>query len=462
MERYSKESFSFLLRIILIPRLIRDVLCRNKATIISYHDVKAATFRKHLQYLIKDYNIISMDHLASAIKGERDWNALPKKSLVITMDDGLLGNYNLIPVLDEFKAPITIYARPCREGCTKNDKYLSREEMAELSKHSVSFGAHSMTHRHLTRICYEDVLYEIEESKRYLEQKLKVRIMHFAYPYGDCGEREIAILRDRSLFASARTVRPGWVDENSNLYELRCMGVGDDVNISKLALDVTGVFPFLRIIRSKMPTFHFNEYRGPLSYIAGFLGLRGPIAQHTRHQAELIRKYAEGKKRLVEIGVSEGGSALVALSVMDPNGKAWLIDPYISTFFPFFSLSQKIAERALRKFKDRDVVFLRDYSQNAAKRWNTKLDYLLIDGSHSEEDFMRDWHMWSRFVGNEGIILIQSTKSPSGYETGIGKAIGKLFHNPTGEWEIIDKADATLVIKRKKLTQEESAFENNI
>lgn len=450
-EIYLKEAVSFLAGLVGIPTFLREILLRNKATIISYHDPGPKVFRSHLRYLAAHYNIISLDKLVSAVRGESGWDTLPQKALVITIDDGFSGNYDLIPILDEFDIPVIIFARPdgLKDSGPGADKFLSKYKILELLRHRVSFGGHSMTHAYLSTLSYDEASGEIIESKRYLEKELLITISHFSYPYGDYSKREKDIVRGASGYLSARTVKPGWVDNPSDPYELRCMGVGDNSGINKMMLEVTGIFPFLRIVRRKFFTYYFDKYRPPITYITGLLNLRGPIAQHTAKQAELIQKYARGKKRLVEIGVSEGGSAMLALSVMDPKGRMWLIDPYRSIFYPFFSLSLKIAKRALRRFKGMDIALLRDYSFNVAKKWDTKIDYLLLDARHSEDSFLKDWNDWSRFLSDDGVILVQSTQSPDGHETGSGKAVRRLFEKPDSEWKIIDEADATIALRRR-------------
>lgn len=438
-----------------IPLLIREALCRDKATIISYHDIEPGLFRAHLKYLTKHYNVISLDRLVSAVRKEAEWKALPKKALVITMDDGFSGNYELMPVLDEFKIPITIFIRPggvdiAGSALIGEKRYLDKEEIIELLKHGVSLGAHSITHPELKALTYEEVLREINGSKEYLEKEFQIQIKYFAYPYGDYGKKELEILKKGGVYSAARTTKPGWIQKGADPYQLRCMWVGDESLINKMVLEVTGIFPFLRLLRRRFFQIQFNEYKTPMTYITGILGLRGAIAQHTPRQAELIEKYAKGKKRLVEIGVSEGGSALIALKVMDPRGKMWLIDPYKSVFYPFYSMSLNIAKKTLSRFKDKDITIIRDSSQNVAKGWNARIDYLLMDGCNSEDAFIKDWGAWSGFVDEGGVVLIQSARSPSGLETGYTKAIRRLFCKNNSEWSIIDKADATVVVKRRR------------
>lgn len=75
----------------------------------------------------------------------------------------------------------------------------------------VTIGAHTVSHPMLAKHPEEVALREIVESKAWLEEKLGLRIRHFAYPVGDptsAGPREFALAQEAG-FASAVTTRPG-------------------------------------------------------------------------------------------------------------------------------------------------------------------------------------------------------------------------------------------------------------
>jgi peptidoglycan/xylan/chitin deacetylase (PgdA/CDA1 family) len=75
----------------------------------------------------------------------------------------------------------------------------------------VTIGAHTISHPMLAKHPEEVARREIVESKAWLEEKLGLRIRHFAYPVGDpssAGPREFALAKEAG-FASAVTTRPG-------------------------------------------------------------------------------------------------------------------------------------------------------------------------------------------------------------------------------------------------------------
>ncbi|MEC4685155.1 MAG: glycosyltransferase [Nitrospirota bacterium] len=64
------------------------------------------------------------------------------------------------------------------------NKMLSWEEIIEMNKEGISFGAHTHTHPSLSRIPIEEAREEILLSKKLMEERLDKEISTFAYPYG--------------------------------------------------------------------------------------------------------------------------------------------------------------------------------------------------------------------------------------------------------------------------------------
>lgn len=88
-----------ILRFTGLPFLFRELVQRNKVTILLYHDIGKEAFAKNLVYLSGRYNIIGLDDFINACR-KNDATALPEKALMITFDDGHLGNYELRQVLE--------------------------------------------------------------------------------------------------------------------------------------------------------------------------------------------------------------------------------------------------------------------------------------------------------------------------------------------------------------------------
>src|SRR5437763_466617 len=85
--------------------------------------------------------------------------------------------------------------------------------------------------------------------------------------------------------------------------------------------------------------------RAPRRRAFALLGLRRPMADHSRAEGQLLRGHAAGRRALVGIGVAEGGSAWQLRSVMDPNGSLTLVDPFFPGLLFGASLARPIAVR---------------------------------------------------------------------------------------------------------------------
>jgi peptidoglycan/xylan/chitin deacetylase (PgdA/CDA1 family) len=73
-------------------------------------------FYEHMNFLKNNYNIISLDDLKRAM----DSGKLPKKSIIITFDDGYEDNYlNAKPILEQLQIPATIFVTSDHIGSTR-------------------------------------------------------------------------------------------------------------------------------------------------------------------------------------------------------------------------------------------------------------------------------------------------------------------------------------------------------
>ena len=61
---------------------------------------------------------------------------------------------------------------------------LNWQEVAEMAAAGVEFGSHTVTHPNLTMVSDQELLWELSESKRVLEQHLGHEIHTLAYPIG--------------------------------------------------------------------------------------------------------------------------------------------------------------------------------------------------------------------------------------------------------------------------------------
>lgn len=263
----------------LIQNIIDLMFKKEMIVILTYHrvndksdfitqgmdgrDVSVKNFERHIRYLKKNYQIISLDDFIRYVKEE---NGLPKKSAIITFDDGYQDNYtNAFPILRRYNVPATIFLiadfitakklmwlhrfyyhlellSPDEEAHIASEIYLSGDQIREMNRAGISIGSHTLTHRVLPQLNEDEVKNEILGSKRKIEEILEKPILHFAYPFGDNSSFTPTIkeLVRTSGFLSSCSRFEGINTAASDIYTLKRIGIGDcklPIFASKLVLN---------------------------------------------------------------------------------------------------------------------------------------------------------------------------------------------------------------------------------
>ena len=272
-----------LLRYSGLPFLFREVIQKRKVTILLFHDISRETAEKTFLFLSEKYNIISLDDFIRACRDKNE-RALPDKALILTFDDGHLGNYRMKPVLEKMRIPVTIFL--CAGIIDTNRHYwfthqhpevtktalkrLSNKEKLELLaqagfnpekefgqpqamnreqihdlKPLVDFQAHTIFHPCLPQCDDREVQEEIVTAKEILEKDFGLPIRSIAYPNGDYSEREIALCK-KAGYECGITVDYGFNTIHTDLFRLKRLSVNDTDNLDELAVKASGVWAFFK------------------------------------------------------------------------------------------------------------------------------------------------------------------------------------------------------------------------
>jgi Methyltransferase domain len=100
------------------------------------------------------------------------------------------------------------------------------------------------------------------------------------------------------------------------------------------------------------------------------------------------------------------------------------------------------------------TVWIEAFSHAAAGKWNTPIDFLLIDGDHSEGAVEQDWNDWHPHVVDNGIIAFHDSRLfPGGWTSptwGPVKFVDRLFRQtPESEWQIVDEVDSLVFVSKR-------------
>ncbi|SHE36090.1 polysaccharide deacetylase family protein [Clostridium fallax] len=210
-----------------MPLNFGNELSEKEVLILFYHSVEDGKndgsmppkkLDKQFLYLKKHgYNTLTMEEYYNYVKSNKP---LPKKSVMLTFDDGYSNNYtNLFPLLKKYNFTATIYV--ATSHVDKNPAYLNSEQIKEMSDYGILIGSHTVTHPHLSKLSKEEQRNEMLESKDMLEKITGKPVEHFCYPYGDYNQDSIDSLRELGFKTAVTTVQ-GWTSPNlDNFFELR-------------------------------------------------------------------------------------------------------------------------------------------------------------------------------------------------------------------------------------------------
>jgi peptidoglycan/xylan/chitin deacetylase (PgdA/CDA1 family) len=176
--------------------------------------VSPAAFEAQMDYLARNgYHVIPLARLAGFLeRGE----PIPRKSVVLTIDDGYRSTYEVaFPVLRKYGFHATVFLYSDFVGVPDA---LTWPQMKELEASGlVDIQPHSKTHANLTmRLAGEtDARYrdrlraEVDTPIRLIQDRLAVPSLAYAYPYGDVNETVVDLLKRQGVRAGVTVTTGG-------------------------------------------------------------------------------------------------------------------------------------------------------------------------------------------------------------------------------------------------------------
>jgi peptidoglycan/xylan/chitin deacetylase (PgdA/CDA1 family) len=277
-----------ILRISGVPFLFREIVQRNKVTILVFHNIKKETAQSTFDYLLHNYNIIPLRHFIDVIE-KREKGSIPRKAIIITFDDGNIDNFELLPTVIKTKIPITIFLcssivntnrhfwyqhnpltqssfdeyrnmsnkerleRLSLQGFIQEKEYekphaLQKNQIDEMKKY-IDMQSHTKYHPFLPNCEDTESFQEISESRDLLEKIFGLDVYAIAYPNGDYSEREMLLVKEAG-YKCGITVDFGFNTINTNAYRLKRISTNDTDNIDELIVRASGLWGFIKSITS--------------------------------------------------------------------------------------------------------------------------------------------------------------------------------------------------------------------
>ena len=190
------------------------ILCYHRfGTKTSKLNVTPAAFEQQMEWLARNgYTVVTLARLARFLDGKE---ALPAKSVAITIDDGYRSSYEIAyPILRKYGFPATVFLYTDFVGASDAMTWAQMKDMT--SSGLVTIQPHSKSHANLTQRLpnetdarYRDrIRREVDTPVTVIKERLSAPSFTFAYPYGDVNEYVVDLLVKDSV-GQGVTVTPG-------------------------------------------------------------------------------------------------------------------------------------------------------------------------------------------------------------------------------------------------------------
>ena len=192
-------------------------------------------------------------------------------------------------------------------------------------------------------------------------------------------------------------------------------------------------------------------------------GLIPPRTMHSTEDASVLLAASRGARRVVEIGVYEGSSAVALCEVLRSDSELHLVDPFgrhPDALPSGWGATEWATRRAVSRAQRRRggaapaVHWHVCLSAELASRWRDGVDLVFIDGDHSESGCELDWSEWHANVTLGGHVVFHDARAdrPGGRGLPGPTAVVNRHFRSSGAgmpgWEIVAEADRTVAVRR--------------
>jgi peptidoglycan/xylan/chitin deacetylase (PgdA/CDA1 family) len=113
------------------------------------------------------------------------------KNIVITFDDGLVGNYlQALPILKLHGLRAVFFVAV---GSVGDRHYMNWDQLRELCREGMEVQSHTVTHRPLHTLSSEEIRRELVDSKARIEQELQQDVTALSFPHGSYNKLVVQI-----------------------------------------------------------------------------------------------------------------------------------------------------------------------------------------------------------------------------------------------------------------------------
>ena len=198
-------AISSLVRILII-RIASLFYVSRRSKVIFYHDIHSDN-----KYTDMSTSIELFKRHIKIIR-ENGYEIVPEITqqegqIEISFDDAFLGLYDNIELIKELNIPIRLFV--VSSYLDKNN-HINSEQLIELNKlQQITISSHTHQHRILNEISEDEIVIELEASKKLLENTLNRQINSLCFPEGKFNNKVIEIAKEIG-YSNLYTSIPGF------------------------------------------------------------------------------------------------------------------------------------------------------------------------------------------------------------------------------------------------------------
>lgn len=165
--------------------------------------VDNGVFDQQIQYLTSQgYTLLTAKELVDALRNK---SQTPSKSVVVTLDDGYLDNYQYAyPIFKKYNVKGNFMIST---GLVGGADYMSWENIKEMAGSGLAyFTDHTWSHYGVGYGSADKVKYEIITAKQQLQENTGQAVNVFTYPYGSFNDLSISILKQEGFAGAFSTI----------------------------------------------------------------------------------------------------------------------------------------------------------------------------------------------------------------------------------------------------------------
>lgn len=165
--------------------------------------VDNGVFDQQIQYLTSQgYTLLTAKELVDALQNK---SQTPSKSVVVTLDDGYLDNYQYAyPIFKKYNVKGNFMIAT---GLVGGADYMSWENIKEMAGSGLAyFTDHTWSHYGVGYGSADKVKYEIITAKQQLQENTGQAVNVFTYPYGSFNDLSISILKQEGFAGAFSTI----------------------------------------------------------------------------------------------------------------------------------------------------------------------------------------------------------------------------------------------------------------